>query len=57
MMDVDGDGDVSIADVTTLISHLLTGAPEVNGAADVNKDGSINIADVTALINHLLTGI
>ena len=54
--DVDGDGNVSIADVTTLIDHLLGAAPssfyEVN--ADVDDNGNINIADVTALIDMLL---
>ena len=52
--DVNGDGQVSIADVTSLIDYLL-GDGNINiDAADVNGDGEISIADVTALIDQLL---
>ena len=56
--DVDGDGNVSIADVTTLIDYLLSGdASAVNlAAADADLDGGVSIADVTALIDYLLSG-
>ena len=56
--DVNGDGNVTIADVTALIDYLLTGnANAINIAnADVNNDETISIADVTALIDMLLTG-
>ena len=54
--DVNGDGQLTIADVTTLIDYLLTGDPtgfyEVN--AYINNDSSITIADVTWLIDMLL---
>ena len=57
--DVNGDGYVNIADVTTLIDHLLGSVSdnyfEVN--ADVNEDGGISIADVTVLIDMLLTAM
>ena len=55
--DVNRDGVVNIADVTTLIDHLLgTSVSEFDEvAADVNNDGVINIADVTALIDRLLS--
>lgn len=53
--DVDGDGQVSIADVTALIDILLTGS-EAPAAADVDGDGQVSIADVTSLIDILLTG-
>ena len=57
--DMNVDGYVNIADVTTLIDYLLSG--NGNGSfsvqnADVNQDGIINIADVTALIDLLLSG-
>ena len=56
--DVDGDGNVNIADVTALIDYLLSGdAANVNTAnADCDEDGNINIGDVTALIDYLLSG-
>ena len=54
--DVNDDGAVNIADVTSLIDHLLGSGNTVNElAADVNGDHSINIADVTALIDMLLS--
>lgn len=54
--DVNDDGVVNIADVTTLIDHLLGNMPQPfdEQAADVNGDSVINIADVTALIDILL---
>ena len=56
--DVNGDGEVNISDVTTLIDYLLiTNASGIDTeAADCNQDGSINISDVTALIDYLLSG-
>ena len=53
--DVDGDGEVSIADVTVLVDLLLAGATDPNGA-DVDGDGEVSISDVSALIDYLLTG-
>jgi hypothetical protein len=56
--DVNGDGHVTISDVTALINYLLSGDDtNVNvKAADVNQDGNTTIGDVTALINLLLNG-
>lgn len=53
--DVDGDGNINISDVTSLIDLLLRGGDAPVGA-DVNKDGSVNISDVTSLIDYLLSG-
>ena len=50
--DVNGDGDVSIADVNALIDMLLTGNQGKNG--DVNGDGDVSIADVNAVIDIIL---
>ena len=54
--DVNGDGEVNIADVNTLINIILSGNFNVSGAdrADVNNDGEIGIADVNELINIIL---
>lgn len=51
--DVNGDGEVNIADVNVLIDAILTGKP-IDGA-DINGDGELNIADVNALIDIILT--
>ena len=53
--DVNGDGSVSGADVTSLYNVLLDNAT-VSGDADVNGDGIVNGADVTALYTILLDG-
>jgi len=56
--DVDGDGNVGVADVTALIDYLLTGntAGVDLQAANVDGDSSVSVADVTALIDYILTG-
>ena len=56
--DVNGDGNVTIADVTTLIDYLLSeDASQIDvEAADCNQDSDVNISDVTALIDYLLSG-
>ena len=51
--DVNGDGSVTIADVTALVD-LLLGNGTAPAAADVNGDGQVTIADVTALVDMLL---
>ena len=55
--DVNGDGFVTIDDVTALINYLLTEDPTgINlEAANCDEIGTINISDVTELINYLLT--
>ena len=55
--DVDGDGQLTIADVTELIDILL-GARNAGGSyapCDVNMDSQVSIADVTTLIDMLLS--
>ena len=58
--DVNGDHDVDINDVTTLIDVVLGKDVEYNAsAADCNTasgDNTVDINDVTALIARVLTG-
>ena len=55
--DLNGDGKVSITDVTSLIDYLLThDSGDMNPVADVNHDGKVTVADVTDMINYLLNG-
>lgn len=55
--DANGDGQVSIADVTATVNHLL--GKSVAGfdttAADANGDGTITVADVNAIVNIILS--
>ena len=50
--DVNGDGEINIADVNALIDAILNGIHEAK--FDVNTDGEINVADVNVLINMIL---
>ena len=50
--DVNGDGEVNIADVNSVIAVILNG--ESLSSADVNGDGEINIADINAVIDFIL---
>ena len=54
--DVDGDGRISISDVTTLIDYLLNDDENASLtlAADVDNDYKISISDITFLIDLLL---
>ena len=58
--DVNGDDNLTITDLTDLISYLLD--PESAGwdeyqvaAADVNYSGTVTIADVTALSSLIMS--
>ena len=53
--DINGDGVLTISDVTGLIDQLLSG-DELPAYADVNGDGVVTIKDVTDLIDLLLDG-
>ncbi len=53
--DVNGDNEVTIADVSALIDGLLGDGWDVcDPVADVNADGEVSIGDVSALIDYLL---
>ena len=50
--DVNGDGEVNIADVNAVIDLILSG--KTTTAGDVNHDGEVNIADVNAVLDLIL---
>lgn len=59
--DANNDGEVNIADVATLIDHILNDdfddCDEFNSdASDTNLDGSISLIDVVTLIDYVLEG-
>lgn len=54
--DVNGDGEVNIADINTLIDIILGGGADVDmlKRADVNGDSEVNVADINSLINIII---
>ena len=50
--DVNGDGEVNIADVNACIDVILAAMQQAS--ADVNGDGEINISDINTIIDMLL---
>jgi len=50
--DVNGDGEVSVADVNDVIDLVLQGG--YKPVADINGDGEVTVADVNAIIDILL---
>ena len=62
--DVNGDGEVNIADINNVVVIIINGGGNGHGhapgdsdwpiSADVNGDGEINIADVNAVIHLIL---
>lgn len=53
--DVDGDGVVTIADVSVLVDYLLNGDDSIiMENADADGDGEVAISDVSALVDMLL---
>jgi len=54
--DADGDGVVTVADVSTLIDYILNGDSTniIMECADVDGDGNITVADISALIDSIL---
>lgn len=53
--DVDDNGVVDIADVTSLIDFTLNGSPVNELNSDVDQDGEITIADIVLLIDIVLS--
>ncbi|MBR5725800.1 MAG: M6 family metalloprotease domain-containing protein [Muribaculaceae bacterium] len=52
--DVNGDGEVNIADINAIINAIMTG--QTVKACDVNGDSEVNIADINAVISIILHG-
>jgi len=52
--DINGDGEVDVADVAQLIKAVLGTATASTDVADINGDTVIDVADVSMLINMIL---
>ena len=53
-LDVNGDNEVTIADVSSMIDLLMVRGSDIVG--DINNDNEVNIADINALIDIILSG-
>ena len=51
--DVNGDGEVNIADINAIIDAILNDVM-IEDRYDVNGDGELNIADINAIIDIIL---
>lgn len=51
--DVNGDGEIDIADVNAVIDMVL-GLKDVNDLADMNGDGNVDVADMNLIIDIIL---
>ena len=56
--DVNGDGDINMQDVMSIVNYILGKTDETFNAeaADVNGDGEINMRDLMFLVNYILNG-
>ncbi len=56
--DVNGDGEIDVADVVYLINYLFLGSspPTPLEAGDVDCNGEVDVGDVIYLINYLFIG-
>jgi hypothetical protein len=55
--DVDGDGEVDVADVVCLVNHII-GKPVpvfIEEAAEVDLDGEIDVADAVTIVNWIIS--
>ena len=48
--DVNGDGTVDVADISSIIS-VMAGDNSYGKAADVNGDGTVDVADISTVIS------
>ena len=50
--DVNGDGSVDVADISTIITVMAeSGSGSFAAAADVNGDGSVDVADISSVVS------
>jgi len=56
--DIDGDGDVDLADLSLLLAayNTCTGDANFNPAADLDGDGCVDLADLSILLSNYGTG-
>ena len=51
--DVNGDGAVDVADISSVIS-VMSGSNDIpQEKADVNDDGAVDVADISSIISEM----
>ena len=51
--DLNGDGEINILDVVTLVNVILDGSDYIS-AGDMNQDGVLDVLDIVTLVNIIL---
>ena len=51
--DVNGDGNIDVADVATVIDVMSGNNVDNKETADVNKDGVVDVADIACIIDKM----
>lgn len=51
--DVNGDGNVDVADIANVIDCMSGNSAVNKTAADVNKDGTVDVADIATIIDEM----
>jgi len=54
--DANGDGQINVLDVISVINRILNPNSSLTGNADCNGDGTVNVLDVICIINKILQG-
>ncbi len=55
--DVNGDGDVTVVDVTAVYNYLLNSDETFLATSDIDGDGYITVADITIIYNIILGAV
>ena len=48
--DLDGDGDIDLADLSQLLAHYGTTSGAVYEDGDIDGDGDVDLSDLSALL-------
>ena len=51
--DLNGDGEINVLDVVTLVNVILDGSDYIS-AGDMNQDGALDVLDIVTLVNIIL---
>ena len=55
--DINGDGELNVADIVVVVDHIVFGTIIDELIADVNNDGFINVIDIVQIVYSVINGI